>query len=874
VKSPEIRRRFLDFFAQRGHAVQPSSALVPERDPTLFFVNAGMVQFKNIFTGDEPRKTPRATTVQKCLRVSGKHNDLENVGRTPRHHTFFEMLGNFSFGDYFKRDAIEMAWKLLTGPESEGCFELDPERLWVTIYEDDDDAHEIWTQVVGFPEARLQRLGVKDNFWSMGDTGPCGPCTEIHYDHGPEVSDDERGPAGEDGRYVEIWNLVFMQYQQHADGTRDELPQPSIDTGMGLERLAAIKQGVYWNYDTDVFQGIIQRTAQVTGVTYGADDATTVALRVIADHARAAAFLIGDGVMPSNERRGYVLRRIMRRAIRFGRTLGVQQPFLWEAADQVVEEMGDAYPQLRERRAFIQEVVKGEEERFATTLDKGLQLLEQAMEGTEQLDGAVVFELYDTFGFPPDLTALIAGERGVTIDHAGFDACMAEAKERSRRGGKGSGDVGITSIESELAHELPETVFTGYDGDSGTSQVLAIVQDGGRADALVQGEARVVTRETPFYAESGGQAGDNGRLEWPGGSFTVTDTVKAPGGIHLHVGTLDAGTLRPGQDVALHVDGGRRDLTRLNHSATHLLHAALRNVLGDHVQQKGSLVDPNRLRFDFSHHKSLTADEVQTIQDRVNDQIRGNSAVKTQLRTLEQATEDGAMALFGEKYGDNVRVVSMGDERFSVELCGGTHATRTGDIGLFRITSEAGVAAGVRRIEGVTGPGAMAWYDARERAASQAAAALRTPVEELPAAIERLMVDRKRLERELDKLKLELARAAGGDLASQARDIDGIKVIAAELPGDVNTLRNEADRLRDQLGTAVVVLGSREGGSVTLIVAVTKDIAGKRAHAGNIVRSVAKMVGGGGGGRPDMAQAGGRNADALPAALESVYDLI
>ncbi|MFT5584938.1 MAG: alanyl-tRNA synthetase [Cognaticolwellia sp.] len=874
MKAPEIRRRFLQFFQDRGHTAMPSFALVPERDPTLFFVNAGMVPFKNVFTGVEPPKTPRATTSQKCLRVSGKHNDLEIVGQTPRHHTFFEMLGNFSFGDYFKEQAIQQAWALLTSPESEGGFELDPTRLWVTVYEDDEDAYEIWTKKMGVPAARVQRLGAKDNFWSMGDTGPCGPCSEIHWDHGAAHGDDENGPAGETDRYVEIWNLVFMQYEQHEDGTRSDLPSPSIDTGMGLERLAAIKQGVYWNYDTDLFQGVIAKAAELAGVTYsGTTGANDMALRVIADHSRSAAFLIADGVMPSNEGRGYVLRRIMRRAIRYGVKIGLNEAFMYQTAESVITDMATAYPNLQERKSFILEVIRAEEDRFAQTLSRGLELLEQAIANSDgALDGQVIFTLFDTFGFPVDLTKLIASERSVDIDEDGYKVHMEAQKARSRAGAKGSGDTAMTSLEGELANTLSATEFLGYTADDGSSKVLALLQDGAQVTEL-SGKGTVITAATPFYAESGGQAGDSGRIQWPGGSFRVTDTRKGPGGLHLHVGVTESGAAKQGQDVELFVDGGLRDRTRLNHSATHLLHAALREILGDHVQQKGSSVGPDRLRFDFSHHKPVSAEELLQVEDRVYAQVLANASVNTELKDLEQARADGAMALFGEKYDEKVRVVSMGTAGFSTELCGGNHATRTGDIGLFRITNESGVAAGVRRIEAVTGPGAMAYARSRDNAGLAAASSLRTSLEQLPEALERLQADRKRLERELEQLRSEIAREAAGDLASQARMINGVAVLAAELPADVATLRKEADRLRDTLGTALVVLATRQGG-VKIIAAATKDVAGTKVHAGNIVREVAKVCGGSGGGRPDMAQAGGKNADKLKEALELVYTMV
>ncbi|MCB9797005.1 MAG: alanine--tRNA ligase, partial [Alphaproteobacteria bacterium] len=733
----------------------------------------------------------------------------------------------------------------------------------------------LWLRA-GFPKERLQRMGAKENFWSMGDTGPCGPCTEIHYDHGAHIDPKGGGPATDSPRYVEIWNLVFMQYEQSADGSRTPLPRPSIDTGMGLERLAAVKQGVYSNYDTDLFQPIIQRAAELAGVRYGSDEEVDTALRVIADHARASAFLVADGVMPSNVERGYVLRRVMRRAIRFGVKIGLGQPFLFEAADRVVDLMGEAYPELLERRGFISEVIQGEERRFASTLHKGLQLLDEEIEGlgeARRLDGEVVFKLHDTFGFPPDLTRLIAAERDVAIDEAGYHQHMEAQRERGRQGWKGSGEDAVPEVQHELSGEVEPTRFTGYAGDAGRSVVLALVADGRRAESLQAGDkGQVVVRETPFYAESGGQVGDRGALTWPGGRFEVTDTKKGAGDIFYHQGTLVEGALRQGDAVALQVEAGRRDLTRLNHTATHLLHAALREVLGGHVTQKGSLVDPDRLRFDFAHHKAMSAEELRQVEDLVYGEILRNTALTTELKSLEQARADGAMALFGEKYADEVRVVSV--PGFSVELCGGTHARRTGDIGLFRITSETGIAAGVRRIEALTGPGALAWTRRRDEAASAAAADLRVPIEGLAEAVQRKADDIKRLERELDALRLELARASSGDLVSQARDMGGVQVIAAEVPGDKNTLKAEADRLRDQLGSGVVVLGSRADGKVLIVAAVTPDLAGKRVHAGKLVGAVAKAVGGGGGGRPDFATAGGRDPDALPAALESVYGLI
>jgi alanyl-tRNA synthetase len=873
VLAQEIRDRFAQFFAARGHQVVESSPLVPQNDPTLFFTNAGMVQFKDVFTGQEARDYRRAVSVQKCLRVSGKHNDLENVGRTPRHHTFFEMLGNFSFGDYFKAEAIEMAWQFLTGE-----LGLDKRRLWVTIYEEDDEAGRLWVERTDVDPSHIQRLGKKDNFWSMGDTGPCGPCSEIHYDHGPAFGDDERGPAFESGRYIEIWNLVFMQFDRSADGVMTPLPRPSIDTGMGLERVAAILQGFYNNYDTDGFSVLVEQAAALSGVRLGADPESDVALRVIADHARATAHLVADGVMPSNEERGYVLRRIMRRAIRYGVKLGLQEPFLFAVVDRVVDHMGGAYPNLVERRDFIREVVKGEEERFATTLAHGLALLNQeadALVGDARvLAGEVVFKLHDTYGFPPDLTGLILAERGIGIDEAGYQRSMEAQRAAGRAAWKGSGAVAVGDLGHQLAAALPATRFTGYAADAGPARVLALVQDGARVAALpAGGRGALVADETPFYAESGGQAGDTGAVEADGGlRARVLDTRKGAGGLVLHEVEVLEGTLREGQPVQLRVDADRRDRTRKNHTATHLLHAALRTVLGDHVVQKGSLVEADRLRFDFAHHKPMTPEELTRVEDLVYAEVLRNTAVEVDETSMAEAKRRGAMALFGEKYGDEVRVVAV--PGFSVELCGGTHARRTGDIGLFRITGESGIAAGVRRIEAQTGPGALRWARQRDAWLDEAAAQLRAAPDELAGTILRLSDDRRRLQAELEAAKRELARAKAGDLLAQVREVGGVRVLATELQADAATLRDEADRLRDQLGSGVVVLGARDADGVKLVVVVSRDLAGKRVHAGNLVKELARRVGGSGGGRPDMAQAGGKDGDALPAALAAVYDLV
>ena len=873
MNAQDVRRRFLDYFTEHAHREVPSSSLVPSNDPTLFFVNAGMVQFKDVFTGAESRPYSRATTVQKCLRVSGKHNDLDNVGRTPRHHTFFEMLGNFSFGDYFKEEAIRHAWTLLTDPKV--GYGLDPERLWITVFEEDDEAAEIWARVPGVRPERIQRLGAKDNFWSMGDTGPCGPCTEIHYDHGAHLG-PEGGPATESDRYVELWNLVFMQFERHADGSMTPLPKPSVDTGMGLERIAAAASGVYSNYDTPCFTPLLARAAELAGVTQGQDEDTDTALRVIADHARASAHLVADGVMPSNEGRGYVLRRIMRRAIRFGVKLGLEEPFLFEVADTVVDEMGAAYPDLERRRSFIQEVVRGEEERFAATLSKGLSLLEEALSELSEgaaLPGAVAFKLYDTYGFPVDLTEIICGERGFGVDMPGFAAALEAQRAQSREGWKGTDQQTVGQVWHDLLAEHGPSRFLGYTEDVGQARILAVVVDGEHRSELPAGQSgSVLVDQTPFYGESGGQVGDKGTIAGPSGARTVTDASKPLGDLIVHHVAAGPGTLAVGDAVQLTVDASLRDQTRLNHTATHLLHAALREVLGDHVMQKGSLVAPRRLRFDFSHHKAMTAEELRRVEDLVNREILRNTAVVAQERTLDEARAAGAMALFGEKYGDRVRTIDV--PGFSLELCGGTHASRTGDIGVFRITSEGGVAAGVRRLEAQTGPGALAWMRERDAALDEVSGLLRTRPEELSAQVQRLLEERKRLAGEVESLKVELARAQAGDLSDGAREVDGFKVVAAEFSGDPAALRDEADRLRDKLGSGVVVLGSTAGGSVKIVAAVTKDLAGKRVHAGNLVRSVAQLVGGGGGGRPDMAQAGGKDAEALPGALEKVFELV
>jgi alanyl-tRNA synthetase len=777
------------------------------------------------------------------------------------------MLGNFSFGDYFKEDAILMSWELLTGK-----LGINPDRLWVTVFEEDDEAWDIWRSKVNFPEERLQRLDAKENFWSMGETGPCGPCSEIHYDHGPSVSADTSGPAGGGDRYVEFWNLVFMQYEQRSDGTRVGLPRPSIDTGAGLERMAAILQGVYWNYDTDLFTGIMGCAAKQADVAYGVDSDSDTALRVIADHSRATAFLVADGVMPSNEGRGYVLRRIMRRAIRFGVKLGIGRPFFHETVNQVIGEYGDVYPELGERKQFIGEIVQAEEDRFRSTLDRGIKLLDSELErvgngGT--IPGEIAFTLSDTFGFPLDLTQLIATEKGISVDSDGFNAALETQRARGRAAWRGSGEESVGELWHELSRDFGETSFSGYTQDQDVAEVLALVRRVGdqltRVDSFKAGDqGAVLIDRSPFYGESGGQVGDTGTI----GFFQVNDTQKASG-LALHWGHLQQGELSLGDQVQAAVEAARRDNTRRNHTATHLLHAALRDIVGEHVTQKGSLVGPNRLRFDFSHHKPLTAAEIRLVEDSVNAEIRRNSGVETTLRTLDEALEDGAMALFGEKYDERVRVVSV--PGYSVELCGGTHVCHTGDIGMFRIVSEGGVAAGVRRLEAQTAAGAMEVVRTESSWLGQVAAALKTSPDTVLDSVRRLQEERKSLERELTALRREMAKDAAGDLLAGAREVGGIKVLAAEFSGD---LREQADRLRDQLGSGVVVLAARRGSKVQLLAAATKDIAGSRVHAGKLIQVLAPLVDGRGGGRPDMAQAGGSKPEGIPALIDEAYGAV
>ncbi len=867
MKTAELRQAFLDYFRQQGHTVVPSSSLVPENDPTLLFTNAGMNQFKDVFLGREKRDYTRATTAQKCVRAGGKHNDLENVGYTARHHTFFEMLGNFSFGDYFKREAINYAWTFLTGKD---WLNLPEEKLWVTVYADDDEAYDIWNREVGVPAERIVRIGdnkgaryASDNFWQMGDTGPCGPCTEIFYDHGPDVAGGPPGSPEEDGdRYIEIWNVVFMQYNRTADGEMMKLPKPSVDTGMGLERVTAVLQGVHSNYEIDLFQDLLKAASGILG---GA--ATTEAsLRVVADHIRSCAFLIADGVMPSNEGRGFVLRRIIRRAARHGNKLGATQPFFYRLTAALVELMGDAYPQLVRSQKQIEKVLLQEEEQFAKTLDKGLKLLEQdiaELDG-EVIPGETVFTLYDTYGFPVDLTNDIARERGLTLDYEGYEQAMERQRERARAASKFGIDYNAAGLQIEGTTE-----FTGYEKIDGHERVRTVIVGGEERPARTGDEAVVVLERTPFYGESGGQVGDTGLLTWQGGSFEVTDTRKE-GDNHLHVGKVVAGELAPGQEVEARIDHPRRERIRRNHSATHLLHAALRKTLGDHVSQKGSLVDPDKLRFDFSHFEAVTPAQLRDIERQVNEQVLANTPVETEVTDMERAREKGAMALFGEKYGDQVRVLSMGTDNFSVELCGGTHVARTGDIGLFRITSESGISAGVRRIEAVTGLGALEWVEETENTLREVARLVKGSRDSVVEKVQQVLDRSRHLEKEVDSLKAKLASSAGSDLAGSAVDVAGLKVVAAELEGaDRKTLMDTADQLKNKLGEGVVVLASVEDGKVTLVAGVTKSATG-RIKAGDLMKYLAAQVGGKGGGRPDMAQGGGSDPSRLADALAGV----
>jgi alanyl-tRNA synthetase len=871
MKSAEIRDKFLKYFESKGHTIVRASSLVPANDPTLLFVNSGMVQFKDVFTGREKRPYTRATTSQKSLRAGGKHNDLENVGYTARHHTFFEMLGNFSFGDYFKRDAIRYAWELLTE-----VYQLPKDKLWTTVYVDDDEAYEIWTRDIGVPAERCIRIGdkpgqpkyVSDNFWQMADTGPCGPCSEVFYDHGPEVAGGPPGSPDADGdRYIEIWNLVFMQFDRDAAGHLTPLPKPCVDTGMGLERLAAVLQHVHSNYEIDLFQNLIKAAARETGTK----DLGSNSLKVIADHIRACAFLIADGVIPGNEGRGYVLRRIVRRALRHGYKLGQTKPFFHRLVADLVKEMGAAYPELKEQQARIEAVLKQEEERFGETLEHGMKILDGALGqmksgDPKMLDGETVFLLYDTYGFPVDLTGDICRERGVSIDHAGFNDAMERQREQARAAGKFRMAAGVEYVGDK-------TRFTGYSSLADDGKVVALYHDGTSVPRLAKGESGIVVlNTTPFYAESGGQVGDRGVLEAINDGhvvrFSVVDTQKIQADVFGHHGTLESGTLAVGDVVQARVDAAARERIRNNHSATHLMHAALRAVLGRHVQQKGSLVDAERTRFDFAHDKAVTPEEVRRIEDMVNTSIRANAQVTASVMKYDDAIRAGALAFFGDKYGDEVRVLAMGEH--STELCGGTHVARTGDIGFFKIVAEGGVAAGVRRVEAVTGRGAVEFVQALDRQMHEAAYLLKAPASELTQKIAQVQDNVRALEKELARLKSRLASSQGDDLSAQAVDVKGIKVLAAVMEGaDAKSLRETLDKLKDKLKSAVIVLGAVEGGKVQLAAGVTAD-ATARVKAGDLVNYVAQQVGGKGGGRADMAMAGGTDPSRLSSALASV----
>ena len=859
--SKQIRQAFLDFFASKGHQVVASSSLVPHGDPTLLFTNAGMNQFKDVFLGFEKRAYTRAATAQKCVRAGGKHNDLENVGYTARHHTFFEMLGNFSFGDYFKRDAITFAWELLTE-----VYALPKERLMVTVYAEDDEAYDIWNKEVGVPADKIVRIGdnkgaryASDNFWMMGDTGPCGPCTEIFYDHGAHIPGGPPGSPDEDGdRFIEIWNNVFMQFNRDEAGVMHPLPKPSVDTGMGLERISAVLQGVHANYEIDLFQALIKAAARETNTA----DLESPSLKVLADHIRACSFLIADGVIPGNEGRGYVLRRIIRRAIRHGYKLGCRTAFFHKLVPDLVAEMGEAYPELASNQARVTDILKQEEDRFFETIENGMQILEAELATKPAVfNGDLAFKLHDTFGFPLDLTADICRERGVTVDTAGFDAAMARQKEQARAAGK-------FKMALNLEYEGAATTFHGYEKLEIPAKVLALYKDGSAVQTLSEGDQGVVVLDhTPFYAESGGQIGDSGELKSANGIFAVEDTQKIQAAVFGHHGILKTGTLSVGDDLAAKVNLQARASTMRNHSATHLMHKALREVLGEHVQQKGSLVDTEKTRFDFVHNAPMTDAQIAQVEALVNAEILANVATQSRLMDIESAQKTGAMMLFGEKYGDEVRVLDIGSSR---ELCGGTHVSRTGDIGLFKITAESGVAAGVRRVEATTGEGALKLVQAQQALINQAANELKAPAHELPAKIAQVMDNVKSLEKELARLKSKLASSQGDELVNQAQDINGVKVLAASLEGaDANALRETMDKLKDKLKSAVIVLASVADGKVSLAAGVTADLIGK-VKAGELVNHVAGQVGGKGGGKPDMAMAGGTEPANLPQALASV----
>ncbi|MDP4535521.1 alanine--tRNA ligase [Alkalimonas collagenimarina] len=867
MTSSDIRRTFLDYFARQGHQIVPSASLIPGNDATLLFTNAGMVPFKDVFLGQDPRPYSRATSAQRCVRAGGKHNDLENVGYTARHHTFFEMLGNFSFGDYFKKEAIDYAWQFLTAE-----LKLPAEKLLVTVYESDNEAYELWTQHIGVPAERVIRIGdnkgaayASDNFWSMGDTGPCGPCTEVFYDHGAEIWGGPPGSPEEDGdRFIEIWNIVFMQFNRHADGRMEPLPKPSVDTGMGLERIAAIMQGVHSNYETDTFQALIKAAAGVTGAT----DLSNKSLRVIADHIRSCAFLVIDGVQPSNEGRGYVLRRIIRRAVRHGNQLGARGAFFYKLVAALVEQMGEAYPELQARQAVIEKLLRIEEEQFGKTLQRGLSMLEDALQQVTDkvLPGDLVFRLYDTYGFPVDLTNDVARERGYQVDLDGFEAEMQQQRQRAQQASQFGTDYNQQLSSKQV------TDFTGYQHDTGNATVVEIIRNGEACQQLADGEeALIILDQTPFYAESGGQMGDTGHLVADdGGVFAVTDTIKV-GKAHGHKGTLK-GSLQLGQKINAQIDERRRQAIRQNHSATHLVHAALRQVVGEHVTQKGSLVGPDRFRFDFSHFEAVTAAELQQVEQLVNQHIQANHPVQTELMDLESAKAAGAMALFGERYDEAVRVLTMSP--FSVELCGGTHVTQTGDIGLFKIVAEGGIAAGVRRIEAVTGMQALHWVHQLEQQAHQVATLLKGDLMSIAERVQQAQDRSRVLEKDMEQLKQKIASQAGASLLDQVQIIADTKVLITELPQvESKALRGILDELKNKLGSGVLLLATVNDGKISLIAGVTKDLTDK-VHAGKLVAWAASQVGGKGGGRPDMAQAGGTDSAALPTMLQGATEQV
>ena len=872
----EIREKFLTFFKKNNHSIIEDSSLVPEDDPTLLFTNAGMVQFKRVFMGEEKREYSRATTCQRCVRAGGKHNDLENVGYTARHHTFFEMLGNFSFGDYFKEEAIQMAWEFLTVD-----LGLPKEKLWISVFEDDDEAFSLWEKIEDLPKGRIVRLGEADNFWAMGDTGPCGPCSEIHIDQGPEV-----GCGGADckmgcdcDRYLELWNLVFMQFYRDETGKMTPLPKPSIDTGMGLERIAAVVQGKLTNYDSDLFTPVISSIATLSGKPYGEDKRTDTAMKVIADHCRATAFLVADGMLPSNEGRGYVLRRIMRRAVRFGRSLGLEKPFLAEITAEVVKNMAAAYPHLSEAAELLAKVVHNEEERFRETLDNGLIMLNTEIkklqkEACSAVPGDFIFKLYDTYGFPVDIVRDVAVEQGLTIDEPGFNRAMEEQRSQSKKSWKGGSLAVMSAGVKKLVDDGHKTSFVGYKTHRADSIIKGLLNVAGEAvNKATKGESvSIFCPETPFYAEAGGQIGDQGEITGPNGKAKVMDTIVVADGIILHEAEIIEGDLSINDQVTLKVMEGRRQRIASNHSATHILHAAMKSVLGDHIKQSGSLVTPERLRFDFTHFSPITQEELIKIEKIANEEVRANSPLNTEMLEKEEAIQSGAVALFGEKYGDKVRVVSIGN--FSKELCGGTHVRATGEIGLIKITAETSIAAGVRRIEAVTGPEAINIFPSREMQLSELAGLLKVPTENLGAKIEKLLSAQKELEKEVSRLTTKLTLSDLDGIINKAQEVDGIKVVVSKVVLDSpKTLREMGDKIRDKLGRGIVVLGGEYQGKATLLAMVTKDLT-DTYKAGNIIKEVSALVGGSGGGRPDMAQAGGPNPDKLNEALEAVYEIV